>query len=93
MYALFVTFHILPDKTDEFMSLMTVNRRASVENELGCQQFDICRDGDEVFLYEIYDNRAAFEAHLTTAHFDAFEAATVGMVASKVVRVFDEVIR
>ena len=93
MYALFVTFRIHPGKTDEFVSLMTANRRASVEAEPGCQQFDICRDGDEVFLYEIYDDRAAFDAHTTTDHFYAFEAAAEGMIAHKEVRFFDGVIR
>jgi len=93
MYALFVTFRIHPGKTDDFVSLMTVNARASRETEPGCQQFDICRDGDEVFLYEIYDDRAAFEAHTTTAHFAALQAASEGMVAAKEVRFFDEVIR
>lgn len=93
MYALFVTFRIRPGKTDDFVALMTINRRASVETEPGCQLFDICRDGDEVFLYEIYDDRAAFDAHTTTKHFHAFEDAAAGMVETKDVRFFDEVIR
>jgi len=93
MYALFVTFRVVPGKTDDFVALMTVNARSSRETEPGCQQFDICRDGDEIFLYEIYDDRAAFEAHTTTDHFHAFEAASDGMVVSKEVRFFDEVIR
>jgi len=36
-----------------------------------------------VFLYEIYRDRGAFDAHLASAHFQSFDAATRPMVASK----------
>jgi autoinducer 2-degrading protein len=37
----------------------------------------------QVFLYEVYENRAAFDAHLTSAHFRSFDATFVGMIDSK----------
>ena len=40
-------------------------------------------DGDEVFLYEIYDDEAAFQAHLHSAHFKAFAAATKEMITAR----------
>jgi quinol monooxygenase YgiN len=36
-------------------------------------------------LYEIYDDRAAFEAHLKTAHFASFNRASEPLVADKTV--------
>jgi quinol monooxygenase YgiN len=42
-----------------------------------------------VFLYEIYDDRAAFDAHLAAAHFKRFDAAVGSMVASKAVRLLN----
>ena len=39
-----------------------------------------------MFLYEVYDDRAAFDAHLSTPHFKSFDAATAGMIRSKKVR-------
>jgi autoinducer 2-degrading protein len=39
-----------------------------------------------VFLYEVYDDRAAFDAHLSAPHFKSFDAATAGMIRSKKVR-------
>ena len=39
-----------------------------------------------MFLYEVYDDRAAFEAHLSMPHFKAFDAATADMIRSKTVR-------
>lgn len=36
-----------------------------------------------VFLYEIYDDEAAFKAHLQTPHFKSFSAATAVMVQDR----------
>ena len=89
MYVVIVDFQIKPERVAEFMSLMVENARASRETEPGCRQFDVCVDpGDKtrVFLYELYDDRAAFDAHLATAHFKRFDAAVAPMLASKAVR-------
>ncbi len=93
MYAVTVTFHIRPARMEEFLALMTTNARTSRENEPGCLQFDICRSDNRVFLYELYDDRAAFDAHLASTHFKAFDAAVAEMIEDKQVAVFDEVIR
>ena len=89
MYVVIVDFQIKPERVAEFMPLMVENARASRETEPGCRQFDVCVDpGDKtrVFLYELYDDRAAFDAHLATAHFKRFDAAVAPMLASKAVR-------
>lgn len=93
MYVVTVTFQIRPDQMEAFLPLMVDNARVSRQSEAGCQLFDICRDKNEVFLYEIYDDRAAFDAHLGSKHFKAFDAAIQGMVVDKHIRLFDEVIR
>ena len=93
MFAVCVTFRIAPGRMDEFLPLMVGNARLSRHEEPGCRHFDVCRDGDEVFLYEVYDDRAAFDAHLASAHFRAFDAAVERMVADKQVRLYEEVIR
>jgi quinol monooxygenase YgiN len=93
MYAVTVHLEIKPDRMDSFLPLMMENARRSRETETGCQQFDVCRDGDTVFLYEIYDDRAAFDEHLASAHFRAFDAAVAPMVAEKVVTLYEEVLR
>lgn len=96
MYAVTVRFQINPETADAFLDLMRQNARASVRDEPGCHQFDVCTDADrpgEVFLYEIYDDRAAFEAHMTTAHFISFDAASAPFVLSKDVQCFAQVDR
>ena len=44
-----------------------------------------------MFLYEVYDDRKAFDAHLATLHFKQFDPAVAPMVASKAVRVLERV--
>ncbi len=93
MIAVTVTFQIHEGQIEAFLPLMVENARLSREVEPGCQFFDVCRDGSEVFLYELYDDRDAFAAHLEMAHFKSFDAAVADMVADKPVRIFDEVLR
>lgn len=93
MYAVCVTFKIHPEQMEDFLPLMVANARTSRAKEAGCQMFDVCVRDEEVFLYEIYDDRAAFDLHLASAHFKTFEAGVAHMVASKQVALFDEVIR
>lgn len=95
MYAVTVTFTLKPDTRKVFLPLMTENAATSLQQEPGCHQFDICLGDDPVtvFLYEIYDDRAAFEAHLASTHFQSFDTAVAGMIAAKTVCQFAEVIR
>ena len=89
MYVITVELEIDATKLDAFLPLMAQNAAASVRDEPGCRQFDVCQDPDKparMFLYEVYDDRAAFDAHLATPHFIAFDEATTGMIISKTVR-------
>jgi|TARA_R110002124_G_C8573108_1_gene481582 quinol monooxygenase YgiN len=93
-YAVVVTFVVKPEALAEFMPLMHVNAQASLAHEEGCLQFDVATDPDragEVFLYEIYANRAAFDAHLASTHFKTFDAAVANMIASKEIRTYAQV--
>ena len=93
MFAVTVFFQIKPGAMAAFLPLMIENARTSLRDEAGCQQFDVCRKGDTVFLYEVYDDETAFETHLGTAHFQAFDTAVAEMVIDKRIRVYDEVMR
>jgi quinol monooxygenase YgiN len=75
----FVVTVVFRPKAEHRMAFRTAileNAAASVKNEPGCSLFDVCesKDGQEIFLYEIYDDEAAFKAHLATAHFKQFDA-------------------
>lgn len=89
MQALVVEFHIRPEFAGDFAAAIEDNARASRETEPGCRQFDVCRDPADAslfFLYELYDDEAAIQAHLKSAHFLQMDRRTAGWVHSKVVR-------
>jgi quinol monooxygenase YgiN len=61
---------------------------ASVQ-EPGCRQFDVLFEESNphhVFLYEVYDNAAALEAHRATAHFKTYAETAAPMIARRVAR-------
>lgn len=92
MYVIAVDFTIHAQDLAAFMPLMLENAQVSRETEPGCRRFDVCRDParpEYVFLYELYDDRAAFDAHLAAGHFKAFDAAVKTMVASKAVHAYE----
>ena len=88
-YVVTVTFEVDPTRFEEFLPLIRANADTSLTEEPGCQQFDVSRDGTTVFLYEIYESPAAFQAHLAASHFKSFDAAVSDMVVSKDVRIFE----
>ena len=86
MYVVTVEFKVRPEFLGQFLPEMIANARASATTETGCRQFDVCTDPQDtsrIFLYELYDDRAAFEAHLATAHFKEFDSKTGPWLLSK----------
>jgi quinol monooxygenase YgiN len=71
-------FRVAPAAMAAFLEAAADDARHSVADEAGCRQFDVVRpDGgqDIVVFYEVYDDRAAFDAHLRTSHLLRFQAA------------------
>lgn len=96
MYVVTVQFSIKPEHRVAFDALMLEQAKNSLEKELACHVFDVCvphADSDQVFLYEVYEDRAAFDLHLNSAHFKAFDAVVVDMVADKQVATMDRISR
>lgn len=94
MYAICVTFQLHKDSMAAFLPLMLANAQTSLKDEKGCHQFDVLTDNnasDRVFLYELYSDRAAFDAHLASDHFQAFDAAVAPMIAQKDIQTWDQV--
>ena len=88
MLALVVEFLIKPEYIDAFHAAILDNASASRETEPGCRQFDVCRDPANAaifFLYELYDDEAAIQAHLQSAHFLQMNAASAGWVERKTI--------
>lgn len=95
MYAVVVSFQIIPARIDGFLPLMLENARLSLADEPGCERFDVCTDPArpyEVFLYELYQDRAAFDLHLQSDHFKSFDEKVAGMIEEKTVSTFAKVV-
>lgn len=94
MFVVAVTFHADPARFEAFKAAMILNAKTSLAKEDGCKQFDVCTDPvrpAEVFLYEVYDDEAAFNIHTSSAHYAEFQSNIDGMVTGKDVRFFNEV--
>jgi len=94
MYVVTVVFVAKPEFREAFREAMIRNAQASREREPGCRQFDVCidpADSATIFLYEVYDDRAAFDAHTRTDHFREFDTTVKDWVAHKAVTIYERV--
>lgn len=88
-FVIVVEFKIHHGQMAAFRKLMDENARASCRDEPGCRRFDVltsAKDPDHILLYEIYDDRAAFDAHVKTRHFAVFNTESAPLIAEKVVK-------
>ena len=89
MFVVTVNFSVKRNQIEQFKPLMLENARLSLELEPGCKQFDVCFNPSEpweCFLYEVYDDKLAFETHLQMAHFKLFDAQVTAMLDNKIVK-------
>ena len=78
MYVVTVDLQVKPEFIANFQEAMLVNARSALLKEPGCRRFDVTVDENDAghfFLFEVYDDEAAFQKHMTMDHF-----ATVGRV-------------
>jgi (4S)-4-hydroxy-5-phosphonooxypentane-2,3-dione isomerase len=93
LYINAVNLDIAPGRIDKFLALLKENGAAAVK-EPGCREFNITvaqNDPNHVFIFEVYDNAAALEAHRATDHFKKYAAATKDLVVKRDVRAFSSV--
>jgi (4S)-4-hydroxy-5-phosphonooxypentane-2,3-dione isomerase len=88
LYINAVDLDIVPAERDNYLAAIKENSLAAIQ-EPGCRQFDIlvlADDPNHLFLYEVYDNEAAFKTHRASEHFKKYAALTASMVAKRVTR-------
>ncbi len=86
MIVLTVFFDVKPAHVEAFKTVILAHASASLLEEPGCRQFDVAQDPIEpssFFLYEIYDDEAALEAHRATDRIRDVEATTGPWVQSR----------
>jgi autoinducer 2-degrading protein len=72
MLALLVAIKIKAGYRDQFVEALMSDAKGSVNNEPGCLRFDVLQDGEDpnrIYLYEVYKDEKALEAHRAAPHF------------------------
>jgi len=91
-FVVIAEFEVSPYHKAEFLEVCGFDSVRSTEDEAGCRQFDVLTTEDSptsVVLYEVYDDRAAFDVHVTMPHYAVFAEAVKRMgVETKAVRFF-----
>ncbi|WP_328402540.1 putative quinol monooxygenase [Nocardia sp. NBC_00403] len=78
MFSRIVSLKIRPGSRSEFLAAVGRSAAASVREEPGCLRFDVCADRVDphrFFLYQVYVDDEAAEAHRFTDHFIAWRSA------------------
>ena len=84
--GLVVRLGIKPGRMQEFLDIVRAHGARSLELEPGCERFDVLRplEGeDTVFLYEVYSDEAALQAHWGSVRMAAYRERTGDMIASR----------
>ena len=71
MYVVIVTIEVIPEHVDAFIAASAANHRGTRE-EPGNLRFDVLRDRADphrFYLYEVYRDEAALDAHKATEHY------------------------
>ncbi len=80
MYSIFVTINVKLKNLKAFTEASFGDAQGSVRDEPGCFRFDILEDKSiptRFYLYEVYRDEEAFQAHLETPHYKLWRE-TVG---------------
>ena len=88
MFVVTVTFVASPGHAEVFRERVRRQASDSLSREAGCHRFDVCADPEtpgRIFLYELYSDEAAFQAHLETRHFRDFDRDVATWVEDKTV--------
>ena len=75
MYIIVAPIQIKEGFKDQYIAGMLENAQGSVNDEPGCLRFDVIQDANDenrIWLYEVYKDEAAFQAHTQTPHFIKF---------------------
>ena len=89
-YIVVVSFEVQPESARRFRERVLQQAEDSLALEPDCTQFDVCADPERdnhFLLYERYQDEAAFQAHLQSDHFKAFDREVTPWVTDKQVRI------
>ena len=88
MFVITVDFEIKSEFVNVFRNRVLQQAKDSLNNEEKCFTFDVCFDEkntNKVFLYEIYQDKNAFDYHLKSDHYLSFDKDIKNWVTKKTV--------
>ncbi len=91
MIVVTVEFSIHPPQAREFRETVLTQAHNSLTREPNCHRFDVSidpLDATRFFLYEVYTDEAALQAHRKTPHYQEFGTRAAALVAHKNVQVW-----
>ncbi len=92
MLVLTAHFNIKPEHVADFREVISRQGNNAMEKEEGCFQFDISQhpeDEIQFFLYEVYRDQAAIDAHQKTPHFADYRKSAEPWVISRDVTIWN----
>ncbi len=72
MYVIVVPLQIKEGHKEEFVEALLEDAKGAVSDEPGCLRFDVIQDSGDpnrIWVYEVYADEAAFQAHLQAPHY------------------------
>ena len=84
-YVITADVEITPADFDKYIGLAKETAAVSVKDP-GCREFNIAvspKNPNHVYIFEIWENAAALDAHRATDHLKAYLSATKDMVAKR----------
>jgi quinol monooxygenase YgiN len=91
MFVVTVVFKVKADQVEVFRKAVLQQAKNSLKKEKTCRRFDVCFDDarpQRIFLYEIYDDSAAFDRHRETDHFKNFNEVSAPLLEGRTVDVW-----
>ena len=82
MYVIIAPIQVKEGFIDQFIKEIIDDAKGSVNDEPGCLRFDVIQDAGDpnrVWLYEVYQDEEAFQAHTQAPHFIKWRDATADM--------------
>ncbi|MEQ8505248.1 MAG: antibiotic biosynthesis monooxygenase family protein [Rhodospirillales bacterium] len=89
--ALMVEFGVKAERRQDFLALMRSHAKMTLDSEPGCEQFDVLDpaahngggESGSVFLYELYTDQAAVDAHMNSALLASTRGSYDDMITTK----------
>ncbi|MDI4659352.1 putative quinol monooxygenase [Xanthobacter autotrophicus] len=84
-FVVIAEFDVEPARLADFLAVARDDAAHSVADEPGCRQFEVIvlEGASTVVFYEVYDDRAAFDAHLETPHLGRFRDAFPALIRAE----------